>query len=208
MYGETCVHVPVVSRAGGLSPHVRGNRCLGWQAVGVGGSIRGLSPHVRGNRASQSHRPTLSGSIPACTGKPSSASVTPSPAAVYPRMYGVYPRMYGETQDCLPPDFPFMGLSPHVRGNPSVVTVSGGYERSIPACTGKPSESIAAIDSLMVYPRMYGETHFSTRDDTGVTGLSPHVRGNRRTGATQSATAGSIPACTGKPTSVRATIPV
>ena len=71
----------------------------------------GLSPHVRGNP--QAHLAVVhgAGSIPACTGKPSTS-------ASYRSGDGVYPRMYGETPDAtierLHPD----GLSPHVRGNP------------------------------------------------------------------------------------------
>ena len=100
----------------------------------VGGRVSlwwGLSPHVRGNQLVACKRDWPDGSIPACTGKPHRARHSPALDQVYPRMYGkppsapthpaaqeVYPRMYGET-DGLPvlPDG-YLGLSPHVRGNP------------------------------------------------------------------------------------------
>ena len=50
-----------------------------------------------------------------------------------------------------------------------------------------------------VYPRVYGETcgKFIAYGCNG--GLSPRVRGNRKSGASRGDVVGSIPACTGKP---------
>ena len=77
--------------------------------------------------------PLTDGSIPACTGKPSTASPMLCPQQVYPRMYG-------ETVDTAAGPCLVQGLSPHVRGNPQRKSHPTEAERSIPACTGKPTE--------------------------------------------------------------------
>ena len=70
----------------------------------------------------------------------------------------VYPRMYGETLDNQYRYFVVRGLSPHVRGNLGRRCPARVWQRSIPACTGKPvcGDGIAVMPR--VYPRMYGET--------------------------------------------------
>ena len=110
--------------------------------------------------------------------------------------------MYGETAAVSRADNPRLGLSPHVRGNPVPDAVARACRRSIPACTGKPISGTELPSGPGVYPRMYGETiraaHLLPDDE----GLSPHVRGNRQQAKAKARAAGSIPACTGKPSSV------
>ena len=101
-----------------------------YRAVG-----RGLSPHVRGNHPHRRKLPGLPGSIPACTGKPTSKA----PLLLIDR---VYPRMYGETSGNHDSRGASSGLSPHVRGNRSSVEAVASYLRSIPACTGKPAPRV------------------------------------------------------------------
>ena len=48
----------------------------------------GLSPHVRGNLLQRQHELRERGSIPACTGKPTTGGVVTLRMTVYPRMYG------------------------------------------------------------------------------------------------------------------------
>ena len=229
MYGETEPGCVREGEVGGLSPHVRGNltalrllethnrsipACTGkpfqtgdlatWSKVypRMYGETQGapaeqparagLSPHVRGNRLTMRILPACKGSIPACTGKPDTAVPPASPAAVYPRMYGettnrVLPFRYGD------------GLSPHVRGNPTALRAAHPQAGSIPACTGKPDANQQIPDGGRVYPRMYGETTEEPGDGGDVGGLSPHVRGNRRSEGLRDLRRGSIPACTGKP---------
>ena len=74
--------------------------------------VQGLSPHVRGNPSFRERKLSRTGSIPACTGKPSSTST----GSAAPR---VYPRMYGETLARCARTSLEIGLSPHVRGNPA-----------------------------------------------------------------------------------------
>ena len=127
--------------------------------------------------------------------------------------------MYGETRSRGPRVSRRPGLSPHVRGNLSALDAAALAMRSIPACTGKPIRQCNTLTAERVYPRMYGETRASTRHQSGMaglsphvretvaldararpwTGLSPHVRGNRRLFNGLFNGLWSIPACTGKP---------
>ena len=229
MYGETQRMAPAKDRGMGLSPHVRGNQrvargsktrrgsipaCTGKPPGPRSGAVRaevyprmygetytataaplamcGLSPHVRGNPPSTTAARCAVGSIPACTGKP--AAHRPPVAA-----RGVYPRMYGETtcSRCWPARR--SGLSPHVRGNRPRPARSSPIQRSIPACTGKPTFTLPDRKPWRVYPRMYGETSPKPMPDDAGTGLSPHVRGNLAQKVSSVRSEGSIPACTGKP---------
>ena len=91
------------------------------------------------------------------------------------------------------------GPSPRVRGS---LADSHGHRRergSIPACAGKPTESQRGEDSGGVHPRVCGEAV-----DISVLGIhhqgpSPRVRGSPRRRSSRSTSAGSIPACAGKP---------
>ena len=111
----------------------------------------GLSPHVRGNQRGIRGAEAGGGSIPACTGKPS----TTTSAARGP---GVYPRMYGETRAKNVKEALGCGLSPHVRGNLGAPSDERRSKGSIPACTGKPMPQSRSQTRSKVYPRMYGET--------------------------------------------------
>ena len=156
--------------------------------------MRGLSPHVRGNHRHGTVPTVPWRSIPACTGKPAGEVDSHRVSAVYPRMYGE--TSYGESQRALR-----AGLSPHVRGNRRSNTLLRDRRGSIPACTGKPPRSPPAGPAPGVYPRMYGETGLMFTALLFATGLSPHVRGNHYRCSGQGSGIGSIPACTGKPSS-------
>ena len=229
MYGETGSSAGRPDPAGGLSPHVRGNRLRAWR------------------------RPGPYGSIPACTGKPAITGDAGQRERVYPRMYGettpgiwmaapctglsphvrgnprrvvpphhrqgsipactgkpsalsrrasphrVYPRMYGETRCISGAGGAVPGLSPHVRGNRAGARRPGPNPGSIPACTGKPCSRPHGPRLSWVYPRMYGETQEWRAAAPDTAGLSPHVRGNRKRQHGGALRRRSIPACTGKP---------
>ena len=169
MYGETAGRRRPPDDFAGLSPHVRGNPRIAprrpWQSRSIPACTgkpsgrrlgrhrsevyprmygetpasmtssmpcSGLSPHVRGNPAVMVMALRNSRSIPACTGKPGWAPAGTGPGWVYPRMYGeTGPHPFVQPL--------YLGLSPHVRGNPVAnlrAVFSGG---SIPACTGKPA---------------------------------------------------------------------
>ncbi len=112
----------------------------------------------------------------------------------------VYPRVYGETRKNGSKVTWDYGLSPRVRGNPNAISWHSVVYRSIPACTGKPPPCRTGKFDGQVYPRVYGETAIALPNQPTSYGLSPRVRGNRVVTESVGLDAGSIPACTGKPT--------
>ena len=131
-------------------------------------------------------------SIPACAGEPTVLLRSDGGEEVYPRVCGgtgvrsVISAMPG-------------GLSPRVRGNPGVVLIRTGAQRSIPACAGEPRHPGRQDAAGRVYPRVCGGTRGRYLDITGAHGLSPRVRGNRSPAAVHRPALRSIPACAGEP---------
>ena len=97
--------------------------------VGVGG----LSPRVRGILARIANAVVGRRSIPACTGNPQRASLGTIRREVYPRVYG-------ESAPMMPAGPAQTGLSPRVRGIRESPQCRHRLLRSIPACTGNPSD--------------------------------------------------------------------
>ena len=91
------------------------------------------------------------------------------------------------------------GLSPRVRGNPDISTLSDGQMGSIPACAGQPSLCGSCLSRAWVYPRVCGATSMPDFIRVSSTGLSPRVRGNHGDDLLQPDIEGSIPACAGQP---------
>ena len=147
---------------------------------------------MRGNPHHQVTYILMSGSIPACAGKPFINRLA-APLAE------VYPRVCGETRPKRRPPWRGMGLSPRVRGNRGAVEARERLPRSIPACAGKPMCAAYVVWALGVYPRVCGETQLPSSKRCSIRGLSPRVRGNRAGSARASRSDGSIPACAGKP---------
>ena len=114
-------------------------------------SMRGLSPRVRGNPAESNPRISNKRSIPARTGEPNIFQGRD-------RGDGVYPRAYGGTDPRNGPRPHRRGLSPRVRGNPSVALRFQCPRRSIPARTGEPRQKNLCGYVVAVYPRAYGGT--------------------------------------------------
>ena len=69
-------------------------------------------------------------------------------------------------------------VSPRVRGNQQRYERRTERNRSIPACTGEPAESMTPGSNPWVYPRVYGGTELITDWSWSDCGLSPRVRGN------------------------------
>ena len=160
VYGETRIVIQQIKPYEGLSPRVRGNpqqarrarrptrvypRVYGETPIAVTRSnrMRRVYPRVYGEtRTRTRHRlsphwgvyPRVYGETPPC--------VSPRPVCPWSR---VYPRVYGETRHRPPmASRTVPGLSPRVRGNPSVhprCHPHPGKLGSIPACTGKPRMS-------------------------------------------------------------------
>ena len=85
------------------------------------------------------------------------------------------------------------GLSPRVRGNPSVGTMPKRCPGSIPAGAGEPITVLIYWPLLTVYPRGCGGTVavLMVREPPG--GLSPRVRGNPAFGRSCTSASRSIP---------------
>ena len=228
-YGGTMSLKVKVSSSMGLSPHIRGNRKARRNILLIQGSIpahtgepnhshimlitlkvyprtyggtmscmqnissiMGLSPHIRGNPGLCIGTFIGTGSIPAHTGEPSND---------YPAdgRSGVYPRTYGGTISSSVHWANRRGLSPHIRGNPLSPLAVFSSIGSIPAHTGEPVEAHCDCRNNWVYPRTYGGTPAVRQWTLPCAGLSPHIRGNRRTKPRVSVLRGSIPAHTGEP---------
>ena len=209
MCGGTGAGAGAATAGRGLSPRVRGNRPAACRETGGGRvyprvcggtALRrgtrhwsvGLSPRVRGNPIASpvfipEHR-----SIPACAGEPLTGLPTGLRGEVYPRVCGGTQRRWG-----MPPIG--AGLSPRVRGNPTVINTIGGRGGSIPACAGEPSRYPAPVFGAGVYPRVCGGTLRQSGVRRFRWGLSPRVRGNPLHIWQRERSARSIPACAGEP---------
>ena len=109
----------------------------------------GLSPRVRGSPLSIPRSKKQARSIPACAGEPSEADSWDQARAVYPRVCGgafLRPRCTASTT----------GLSPRVRGSPSMGVAAPANAGSIPACAGEPSFRPTQRRPSPVYPRVCG----------------------------------------------------
>ncbi len=200
--------------------------------AGVSGSTTGLSPRVRGNRCLYSGGDPRTGSIPACAGEPGVRSPKLRRIRVYPRVCGgtcaplrcdvphqglsprvrgnlraapmrcpapgsipacageprshptgvggagVYPRVCGGTMAASRLSRSSCGLSPRVRGNRGQQRSEGQPGRSIPACAGEPWPMMRHGKMTAVYPRVCGGTIRSSAYVSMNAGLSPRVRGN------------------------------
>ena len=111
----------------------------------------GLSPRVRGNPVAELHGDARVGPIPACAGQP---FLFRSHAA----SLRAYPRVCGATQTNLLIHVAPLGLSPRVRGNPSVVCCAGAFMGPIPACAGQPKKFVTNSPAKRAYPRVCGAT--------------------------------------------------
>ena len=164
----------------------------GWERPGGNRMPRGTTRQGEADRAATCTRGVPIGAIPACTGEPGGGSRFQSMTTVYPRVYGGTARRATLGASAV-------GLSPRVRGNPSVSRRVLNRHRSIPACTGEPLRLISRTASRKVYPRVYGGTGELLASITSREGLSPRVRGNPPYSPRLGARRGSIPACTGEP---------
>ena len=186
--GKPC---PSASRAPVVQVHPR---VCGEAAAGRGPTAPGPgpSPRVRGSPSRGTRGPPGPGSIPACAGKP------PFPAASR-RKLGVHPRVCGEASPPSPLTPADLGPSPRVRGSRRSQARRASRPGSIPACAGKPEETMLPDGLPWVHPRVCGEAMSASMRRMPLTGPSPRVRGSRQPDVQPAAAPGSIPACAGKP---------
>ena len=129
-------------------PRVCGGTCVShWRFL----ASAGLSPRVRGNHRQSGRQRKRTRSIPACAGEPYDGQS-------YPVYLPVYPRVCGGTVRGPAIAAVVTGLSPRVRGNPTLTGELGQQARSIPACAGEPAACSAFCSRRRVYPRVCGGT--------------------------------------------------
>ena len=155
--------------------------------------VVGLSPRVRGNPIIRPLKLVIPRSIPASAGEPRTMLLSHRRSWVYPRECGGTCRRGLRTPAV-------GGLSPRVRGNRTPARDSIPGTRSIPASAGEPKQSHGVRRRTKVYPRECGGTIIRGRQRAPGEGLSPRVRGNRRSPATMAGLKRSIPASAGEPT--------
>ena len=152
----------------------------------------GLSPRVRGSRNDAISIAHINRSIPASAGQPQPPCLQAGRPQVYPRECGaaVLPAFNAEYAD---------GLSPRVRGSPSVILRHVPRIGSIPASAGQPARTSSSRRTCKVYPRECGAAVMIYTCSTPVQGLSPRVRGSPRIRRRLIRWARSIPASAGQP---------
>ena len=153
----------------------------------------GLSPRMRGNRIAVRSTGTISRSIPAHAGQPSTA-------CRHRGMYRVYPRACGATRLSRVAVLLGDGLSPRMRGNRLTYGDRMPKKRSIPAHAGQPKCPRARRRPARVYPRACGATSCRQEGIVARYGLSPRMRGNHAGRARDGEEWRSIPAHAGQPT--------
>ena len=152
----------------------------------------GPSPRVRGSLPILDHGYVRLGSIPACAGKP-----TFSTSAV--GIARVHPRVCGEAASDATRAILGRGPSPRVRGSHRPLRRRAPARGSIPACAGKPARGVRPASVTRVHPRVCGEALMPAIHPRDPRGPSPRVRGSPVVAVAFSGSAGSIPACAGKP---------
>ena len=152
----------------------------------------GLSPRVRGNRSERGCVCCVRRSIPASAGEPRFSPTSTKTGRVYPRECG-------GTALAMLILTSFDGLSPRVRGNPSLPRQPTPPARSIPASAGEPIWKSSGVSASGVYPRECGGTGLTQNDRNELSGLSPRVRGNLLFAPAKRVIMRSIPASAGEP---------
>ena len=98
-----------------------------------------------------------------------------------------------------PAMLPSGGLSPRMRGSPRTSAVISDCLGSIPAYAGEPLAYDLSQIEARVYPRVCGGASITTRFGISWEGLSPRMRGSRRSTRPTRPRMGSIPAYAGEP---------
>ncbi len=130
----------------------------------------GSSPRIRGKFISYSLLTTLSGIIPANTGK------IPSTAAPPPCLPD-HPREYGENRTSCMRASTWTGSSPRIRGKFSAFGEGELVGGIIPANTGKMELGVEWSGFSRDHPREYGENSVSNLPPRFAMGSSPRIRG-------------------------------
>ena len=154
-------------------------------------ALRGLSPRVRGKLNPGRGLVGNAGSIPACAGEACKEPRTACHPEVYPRVCGGSAEGWGRRRHS-------RGLSPRVRGKRRLARPGRFGIRSIPACAGEAQLYQPGRRQGQVYPRVCGGSLSGGRRPRPSGGLSPRVRGKRKSPVSIPFTFRSIPACAGE----------
>ena len=111
-------------------------------------------------------------SIPASAGQPALADP-------HERLLEVYPRECGAARRSRTGCAYSGGLSPRVRGSPTLQDRLRILRRSIPASAGQPRSRLPGIPRSWVYPRECGAAGMNGAITAKPDGLSPRVRGSQ-----------------------------
>ena len=162
------------------------------------GLAPGSSPHARGKRPCISHSFMYSGLIPACAGKTCRKNH-------HRTTHWAHPRMRGENIPASCKAVTISGSSPHARGKLVRSWATLASSGLIPACAGKTSFMLSAVNRSWAHPRMRGENRWKPVMVSLLRGSSPHARGKLAPRFQPDFVCGLIPACAGKTLTVSAT---
>ena len=180
----------------GVHPRERGESR---RAGGRRTPAAGPSPRARGIRACRSCALSLSRSIPASAGNPSSRLRSAYSGRVHPRERG-------ESLYVFRADVPVAGPSPRARGIRQGLHAGEDRQGSIPASAGNPPQSRGRLLLGGVHPRERGESSGFRWPAFSGHGPSPRARGIRERGSRRDRSDGSIPASAGNPHSITSSI--
>ena len=153
----------------------------------------GLSPRMRGSHPHPAFDRHHVGIIPAYAGEPTRPPASGRRPQDYPRVCGgvaVVPFCVRTPS----------GLSPRMRGSPSVVLPGRQVRGIIPAYAGEPADTDDHRPATRDYPRVCGGADNLVARLSPGEGLSPRMRGSLPTRTTTSLRHGIIPAYAGEPT--------
>ena len=149
-FGEACAGEPLRCQRWSGTTRVYPRVCGGADSQrSTSRSVMGLSPRVRGSPKPLKPAYLAVRSIPACAGEPLGCAQRDQRDDVYPRVCGGADSQRSTSRS-------IMGLSPRVRGSPSVAHSVTSVTRSIPACAGEPCQAPRQRCAGGVYPRVCG----------------------------------------------------
>ena len=154
--------------------------------------LQGLSPRMRGHHQVIGVVETHVGTIPAHAGSPPRNRRRRATGRDYPRACGV-------TSSALTSSTRGEGLSPRMRGHPTITVRPSMDARTIPAHAGSPALLAVTTFKWEDYPRACGVTELFDGERETIEGLSPRMRGHPPTGGDWPCAAWTIPAHAGSP---------
>ena len=135
-------------------------------------TLPGSPPRVRGKVRHPQYTTSRGGITPACAGKSLSTRWTSLP-------YRDHPRVCGEKLAFSAFSARELGSPPRVRGKVLHSRFCYTLRRITPACAGKRSQGVAALQLGWDHPRVCGEKHLPAAAMQGCPGITPACAGKR-----------------------------